>query len=185
MRIGAVLLALVVVAQPGCGWKKLAARKDVSVDIGKPAPRCPEVGSAAELGCLNSSLKLLSADYYRSIGDKDTVSSAADHVFCVVELEWVADSPREGNSPPQSPELLDGNGTVWPVHSAGLAAFLAMQPEGRYMDRAAGFDGSLHEAVVYEVPDSVAPTGLFLVLPESCEQAVDPVRFCLGKRKIR
>jgi hypothetical protein len=170
---------------PSCGWKKLAARKDVSVDVGKPAPRCPEVGSAVDLGCGDSQVKLLAADYYHSIGDKSQVTSAPGKVFCVVELEWVKVSAEEGAAAPRRPELVDGNGKVWPVHESGLAAFLAMQPEGRFMDRGRKFDPAQHEAAVYEFPTSVAPTGLFLVAPEGCEATAEPVRFCLGKRKIK
>jgi len=167
----------------GCGWKKLEAKKEVQPADAKSPPPCPEVGSAVDLACSPGQVKLLSAEYYRMIGDKEQVSSGSGRVFGVVQLEWIVDEAQ--SAPPPRPELVDGNGSVWSAHKPGLAAFLSMQPEGRFMDRSVEFQGKLVEAVVYEFPTSAAPSGLFLVLPESCEARVEPARFCLGKRKIR
>jgi hypothetical protein len=146
----------------------------------RPSVQCPTTGGELEL-CDGSKVKLVAADFYRSIGKEDlTITSSQGAVFCVLQLEWIGTV----NPAPPVPDLINGNGLKLSYSAPALAAFLAMQPADRFMDRSQGFQQDRLEAVVFELDDQAATTGLFISWPTDCGKPSESSQFCLGKYRF-
>jgi hypothetical protein len=162
------------------------------------AGRCPGKGSAVALDCPGWEAKLVSAAFYRQIGAGRMVSAGEGEVFCLLELEWVV--PGQGTAAcGLSASLLSGRGDRFEPDPAGLEAFLAMQPEGRFLPAAGAREGRAElklpaatagaSALVFRLPAPAAREGLYLELQGGCPAGTAApaaaVRFCLGRYNIQ
>ena len=170
---------VLIVFLTGCARTSSRPPVEKAPDL-SPALDCPVIGSELEL-CDGSTVKLLAADFYRSIGSKGTtVDSAPDAVFCVIRIEWI----ESGDPAPPVPDLENGEGVKLPRSSRALEAFLALQPDGHFLDRQKEFQPDRLEAVVYELNMQAAASGLFVTWPDSCARPTGSDRFCLGKYRF-